>query len=148
MYGKPPFEEKEVENTLKNIKANKYSFPVKTIAFLEALYDKFLFFYCWCVALCKQENVSASNELRDFIIKTLVPNPDQRLTLDEMLAHPFLTSDTHLIPKYLPASTLALPPTLAYLRRLKKNTMENSPIEASKPAALTGSRSNESSSSS
>lgn len=29
MYGKPPFEEKEVENTLKNIKANKYIFPVK-----------------------------------------------------------------------------------------------------------------------
>jgi len=33
MYGKPPFEEKEVENTLKNIKANKYSFPVNTISF-------------------------------------------------------------------------------------------------------------------
>jgi len=26
--GNPPFEEKEVENTLKNIKANNYAFPV------------------------------------------------------------------------------------------------------------------------
>jgi serine/threonine protein kinase len=28
LIGKPPFEEKEVENTLANIKANRYCFPV------------------------------------------------------------------------------------------------------------------------
>ena len=28
LVGNPPFEEKEVENTLKNIKANNYAFPV------------------------------------------------------------------------------------------------------------------------
>ncbi|KAL4445967.1 hypothetical protein ABPG74_010959 [Tetrahymena malaccensis] len=94
LIGKPPFEEKEVENTLRNIKANRYSFP---------------------------ENCTISKEAKDFIQKILVPNPDQRLTMDQMLQHPFMKSEEYYIPKTFPISTLALPPTANYLRKLRKS---------------------------
>ena len=34
LFGKPPFEEREVENTLANIKANKYSFAVMCLFYI------------------------------------------------------------------------------------------------------------------
>lgn len=47
----------------------------------------------------------------------LVLNPADRATVDELLTHPFLANQD--IPKALPRSTLACPPSKAFIEQLK-----------------------------
>jgi polo-like kinase 1 len=65
LIGKPPFETPEVNSTYGKIKACKYSFP---------------------------ENVQINEHAKNLIQKILVLEPQKRPTLDEILAHPYLTS--------------------------------------------------------
>ena len=49
----------------------------------------------------------------------LILNPADRATVDELLAHPFLVNQD--IPKALPRSTLACPPSKAFIEQLKSD---------------------------
>ncbi len=89
LFGKPPYETPEVKQTYKQIKANEYVFP---------------------------DNVPVSNEVIHLIENILVLDPSKRLTLDEILDHPFLSGN---IPKSLPVSSLACPPPANYLSKYK-----------------------------
>ena len=93
LIGKPPFETSDVKTTYRKIKLNDYSFP---------------------------ENVKISNEVRNLIERILVINPAQRLTLVEIYEHEFLNPKAS-IPKSLPNSTLACPPSVSYLKKLIPN---------------------------
>lgn len=64
VVGKPPFETSDVKSTYKRIKANAYSFP---------------------------DDCHLSPEARDLIQSILRPEPHLRPTLEELIAHPFLT---------------------------------------------------------
>lgn len=87
IIGKPPFETSDVKATYKRIKANQYAFP---------------------------ETATISTEARDLITKILVLDPKKRPTVDEILDHPFFHMGNK-IPKLLPASTLACPPSAAFM---------------------------------
>lgn len=81
LIGKPPFETPEVKATYKKIKACSYSFP---------------------------DHVTISDKARNLIEKILVLDPSKRPSLDDILAHDFMTTEP--IPKTIPRSTLACPP--------------------------------------
>ncbi|KAH3762473.1 protein kinase domain protein [Pelomyxa schiedti] len=83
LLGKPPFETNAVKTTYNLIKANSYSFP---------------------------PTVPISDAARDLITKILRSNPDERLSLDQILAHSFFTE--HTIPKSLPPHSLQAQPAL------------------------------------
>jgi len=89
LIGKPPFETTEIKLTYKRIKENNYSFP---------------------------DNATISDNAKDIIKKILITQPEQRLTLDEILLHPFIDNAGPL-PKLLPISTLACPPTPSYIKQ-------------------------------
>lgn len=88
LIGKPPFETNDVRLTYRRIKMNAYSFP---------------------------DQIVISNEARDLISDILINDPKARPSLDDILSHPFLTKNP--LPKVLPASTLAVPPSSAYLKQ-------------------------------
>jgi len=77
-----------VKTTYKKIKINSYSFP---------------------------DHVPISEASRNLITKILVLDPSLRPTLDEMSNHPFLNNGG-TIPKALPLSTLACPPSASYIK--------------------------------
>jgi polo-like kinase 1 len=87
--GKPPFETSDVKTTYKRIRMNAYSFP---------------------------ENVPISDAARDLITKILNSDPSKRPSIDDILNHEFL-SHGGTIPRLLPASTLACPPSSTYIRQ-------------------------------
>lgn len=87
LIGKPPFETKDVKTTYKRIRMNAYSFP---------------------------EHVTISPEAKQLIKSILITDPKQRPTVSDILKHEFLTKCK--IPKLLPVSTLACPPSASYLR--------------------------------
>lgn len=89
IIGKPPFETSDVKTTYKRIRMNAYSFP---------------------------ENVPISDAARDLITKILNNDPSKRPNMDEILQHEFL-SHGGTIPRLLPASTLACPPSSTYIRQ-------------------------------
>jgi polo-like kinase 1 len=66
IVGKPPFETSDVKTTYKRIRMNAYSFP---------------------------EHVPVSEGAKDLINKILNNDPKKRPTLDEMLAHEFLSHE-------------------------------------------------------
>jgi len=88
LIGKPPFETNDVKTTYKRIKMNAYSFP---------------------------EHVIISNPAKNLITKILNTDPTKRPTIDEILSHEFFNNGGS-IPKLLPVSTLACPPSASYLR--------------------------------
>lgn len=94
MIGKPPFETNDVKTTYKRIKMNAYTFP---------------------------DHISISEEARDLISRILVTDPMERPTIDDMLNHAFFTKNP--IPKLLPTSTLAVPPSSSYMRQYEKNNL-------------------------
>jgi len=81
IIGKPPFETTDVKATYDRIKKNSYSFP---------------------------ENVPISDGARELITRILCKDPARRPVLDEMLTFDFFTGS---VPKTLPQSFLACPPT-------------------------------------
>ena len=89
IIGKPPFETTDVKTTYKRIRLNNYSFP---------------------------DHVTISDQARDLIQKILNNDPTKRPSLDEMLQHEFLNHGG-AIPRLLPASTLACPPSSTYIKQ-------------------------------
>lgn len=89
IVGKPPFETQDVKATYKRIKANNYSFP---------------------------EGAIISEYAKSLITEILITDPTKRPSLDQILAHDFFNQGTS-IPKLLPTSTLACPPSLSYIRQ-------------------------------
>jgi len=92
IIGKAPFEANDTKKTYKNIKTNSYSFP---------------------------EGVVISSNAKDLITRILNLDPTRRPTLDQISEHPFY--NTNQIPKLLPPSTLACPPSKSYLKQYVSN---------------------------
>ena len=91
LIGRPPFETQEIKQTYKRIKAINYQFP---------------------------ENVQVSKEAKDLIKRILVLDPYERPSIEECLDHPFFNTGNE-IPSLLPPSTLACPPSQAYMRQFQ-----------------------------
>lgn len=89
IIGKPPFETPDVKTTYKKIRMNNYTFP---------------------------DHVPISEQARDLIRRILVLEPTKRPNLEEIFAHPFLNNGG-TIPKSLPLSTLACPPSANYIKQ-------------------------------
>lgn len=89
IIGKPPFETSDVKTTYRRIRMNAYSFP---------------------------EQIPISDAARNLITQILNLDPTKRPGLDEILDHSFFHNG-NTIPKLLPASTLACPPSASYLRQ-------------------------------
>ena len=87
LVGKPPFETSDVNTTYSRIKANAYSFP---------------------------PHIHVADNAKQLIRQLLAANPAQRPSLDAILAHPFFQTFSS-IPALMPISTLACPPSAAYL---------------------------------
>lgn len=88
LIGKPPYETSDVKTTYKRIKANIYTFP---------------------------EHIKISENAKNLITRILNLDPAKRPTLDQIVEHPFLSK--HSIPKLMPTSTLACPPSDSYVRQ-------------------------------
>ena len=88
IIGKPPFETSEIKQTYKRIKAIQYSFP---------------------------DGVPISDAAKNLIKSILVLDPAQRPNIDQILDHEFFHKGNK-IPKLLPPSTLACPPSAAYMK--------------------------------
>jgi polo-like kinase 1 len=89
ILGKPPFETPDVKTTYKKIRMNSYSFP---------------------------DHVPISDAARNLITKILNLDPTKRPNLDEILGHHFLNNGGS-IPRSLPLSTLACPPSANYIKQ-------------------------------
>ncbi len=89
LIGKPPFETSDVKTTYRRIRMNAYTFP---------------------------DHVHISEAAKDMISKILTNDPAKRPSLDELLSHDFLNGDGS-IPRLLPASTLACPPSATYIKQ-------------------------------
>ena len=89
IIGKPPFETSDVKTTYKRIRMNAYTFP---------------------------DNVQITDSARDLITKILNNDPAKRPSIDDLMAHEWL-NHAGTIPRLLPASTLACPPSSTYIRQ-------------------------------
>ena len=89
LIGRPPFETNDVKKTYNLIKMNAYSFP---------------------------DQVSISQEAKSLITQILKSDPSRRPSLHEILEHEFFHMGNS-IPKLLPVSTLAVPPSEAYIKK-------------------------------
>ncbi len=89
IIGKPPFETTDVKATYRRIKQISYSFP---------------------------EHINISEAARDLIQRILCGDPSRRPNLDEILQHEFINHGGQ-IPKNLPQSFLACPPSAQYIRQ-------------------------------
>lgn len=99
LIGKPPFETQDVKTTYKKIRMNAYAFPVEC---------------------------AISECAKDLIQKILTSEPTKRPNLKEIMNHKFFTGNP--IPKLLPSSTLACPPSSSYIKQYccqQSNTQEN-----------------------
>jgi len=94
LVGKPPFETSDVKTTYRRIRMNAYSFP---------------------------EHVQISEPARNMITRILVNDPSKRPKIDELLSHEFFNQG-NVIPKLMPAATLACPPSASYLRQYVPQT--------------------------
>ena len=97
IIGKPPFETNNVKETYKRIKSGNYTFP---------------------------ENAIISEPAKDLIQSILVLDPQKRPKLDDILNHDFFHIGVN-IPKTMPKSTLACPPSLSYIKQFIPNTGSN-----------------------
>lgn len=79
LVGTPPFESKDVKSTYKRILCNSFAFP---------------------------DNILISEDAKHLIRSILQPKPEQRPTLDQIMAHPFFTRPTNLVPSRLPECAL------------------------------------------
>ncbi|CAK57988.1 unnamed protein product (macronuclear) [Paramecium tetraurelia] len=97
LIGKPPFETSDVKTTYNKISQCQFNFP---------------------------DHIQISENARNLISRILILDPSKRLTLDEILAHPFMTSNP--IPKTTHISQLLSPPTAAWLSQYSQASMLNS----------------------
>lgn len=99
LFGRPPFETNEVKTTYEKIKKCEYTFPKSSV----------------------------SAEARRFIERMLVLNPADRATIGELMEDYFMTSAD--IPKYLPLSSLACPPSNNFLEQIKLEFISSLKVE-------------------
>lgn len=92
LIGKPPFETNDVKTTYRRIKMNAYTFP---------------------------ENIISASA-KDLITRILQTDPSKRPSIDDIMNHDFFNSGNS-IPKLLPVSTLACPPSASYTRQFYQN---------------------------
>ena len=101
LIGKPPFETSDVKTTYRRIRMNAYSFP---------------------------EHVNISDQAKSLITRILHSDPSRRPSLDDILSHDFFHMGGS-IPKTLPNSTLACPPSSSYVRQFQPNA-SNTPAQS------------------
>ena len=89
LFGKPPFETKDVKSTYRKIRHGDYSFP--------------------------SHSANVSKEAKSLVASILQLNPEKRPTLDEMLCHEWFTGCSAVIPKTLPKSALTIEPNICDL---------------------------------
>ena len=75
------------------------------------------------------DHVPLSDAAKGLITKILNLDPARRPTLDEIIGHPFFNNGG-TIPKLLPVSTLACPPSASYLRQFSP---QGNPIKVAQP---------------
>ena len=107
LVGKPPFETSDVKTTYKRIKMNAYSFP---------------------------DHIQIAPDAKNLITRILHSEPAQRPSLDDILAHEFFHRNS--IPKLLPASTLAVPPSKSYMEQFTSKEAERPLADTQPPAFL------------
>jgi polo-like kinase 1 len=90
IIGKPPYESHDIKTTYSRIKSNLYKFP---------------------------ENLSISSEAKSLISSILVLDYAKRPSFDEILRHEFFNKNA--IPKLLPQSSLAVPPSSGYIKQFE-----------------------------
>ena len=93
LFGKPPFETSDVKQTYKRIKMNSYTFP---------------------------ENIKVDPSAKKLISSILNLDPSKRPSLDAIIDHDFFKI-YHSVPVVMPLSTLACPPSQAYIAQFTKN---------------------------
>ena len=93
LFGKPPFETSDVKQTYKRIKMNSYTFP---------------------------ENIKVDPSAKRLISSILNLDPSKRPSLDAIVEHDFFKI-YHSVPVVMPLSTLACPPSQAYIAQFTKN---------------------------
>ena len=72
------------------------------------------------------EHLPISDSARNLIVKILNLDPTRRPNLDEILSHPFMNNGG-TIPRNLPLSTLACPPSANYIKQyLPSGTVRSS----------------------
>jgi polo-like kinase 1 len=99
LIGRPPFETSDVKATYKKIRNCEYSFP---------------------------DTVQVSEQAKSLIRGILVLDPAKRLKIDEILEHPFFApTNGQTIPKFMPVSTLACPPSNTMLTQLSSANINN-----------------------
>lgn len=103
LIGKPPFETSDVKTTYRRIRMNAYTFP---------------------------DHVNISEHAKDMITKILTNDPAKRPSLDDLLIHDFLNTEGS-IPRLLPASTLACPPSATYIKQflVSDDSPRNKPVD-------------------
>jgi len=100
LIGKPPFETNNRKETYKRIRERNFTFP---------------------------QNEVISNPARELIENILVLQPYKRPSLDEILKSDFMNMGKS-IPKTMPQSTLACPPTINYIKEYMPNVDSNGKI--------------------
>jgi polo-like kinase 1 len=108
IIGKPPFETSDVKTTYRRIRMNAYTFP---------------------------DHVTISEAAKDLITRILNNDPAKRPSLEELLNHEFLNHGGS-IPRLLPASTLACPPSKTYISQFMPSGSEK--IGDDKPVSAGG----------
>lgn len=98
MIGRPPFETTDIKTTYRKIRMNSYAFP---------------------------EHIPLSEEAKSFVKSILITDPESRPTLDQIFDHPFLKRNS--IPKLMPASTLAVPPSASFMLQSSGSTQSLRP---------------------
>ncbi|KAF9235534.1 kinase-like domain-containing protein [Melanogaster broomeanus] len=88
LIGRPPFQTKDVKDIYTRIRDNVYEFPAER---------------------------RISPDARDCITSILTPNPNERPTLLEIIASPFI--DYGIVPPFIPSSAQDAPPDFRYITR-------------------------------
>ena len=83
LFGRPPYESKDVKSTYKRILKNDFKFP---------------------------DHVSVSDAAKDLICRMLQTNPEKRPSIDTINAHPFFNRADKATPTSMPTSALVSPP--------------------------------------
>jgi polo-like kinase 1 len=101
IIGKPPFETQDVKSTYRRIKSNAYSFPERAVI---------------------------SDASKNLIKEILQTDPLKRPTLDMILSSDFFQLGV-TIPKFLPVSVLACPPSLSYIKQFMPDAGSNGIVQ-------------------
>ena len=91
LFGRPPFETTDIQKTYKRIRTLDFNFP---------------------------EHVIVSEDAKDLVRRILTLDPLSRPSIKKIRNHPFFHKG-HKIPKFLPASTLACPPSGSYMKQFQ-----------------------------